>query len=349
MSDATGELHSSLDRASGLCDLRRYEEARDLLSQVVATDPDNAPAWCLMAQALHGLGRYRDAVHAAETAIPLAPDWEWPHLLASFALQGLGNHVQAMRAAKEAVRCAPDSWQTHVQLADSARSAGRLDEARNGSDRALALAPDEPEVHVAVGAVAAAARHPAEAEEHFRRALAIEPDNAVAHNELARLQLKNARVGNPAKLAKAATGFATAVRSDPRTSVSRHNLDLVLRTFLGRVTYLVFVGAFLVVRLGPLIGSVAGRAAMLVVLVVLCGFVLAFVGRLTPDLRRYLIGLLRDRWLLLTIGLAVLAVACLVAGTAMPSASRPPLAISAVALATAARLLISLISRRNRG
>ncbi len=341
MSGAIGEPSSGLERASALCDLRRYGEAEALLSRVVATDPDNPYAWCLIAQARLGLDRHREALRAAETAIPLAPDWEWPHRLASIALQGLGNYVQAARAAKETVRLGPDLWQTHVRLAHASIRAWRLDEARNGSDRALALAPDEPDVRVAAGAVAAAAGHPNEAEAHFRRALEIEPDNAAAHNELARLQLKNAHMANPARLAQAATGFATALRSDPRTSVSRRNLDLVLRTFLVRVAYVVFVGAYAVVRLGPFIGSRVGRIVMLVVLAALCAFVWAFVGRLTSDLRRYLVRLLLSRRMRFTVGFDLLAIGCLVAGVALSSALRPGLAVSAVALAVAARVLVS--------
>ena len=46
-----------------------------------------------------------------------------------------------------------------------------------------------------------------------------------------------------------ATGFASAVRVDPRAEVSRRNLDVVLRSFLSRVAYLIFLDAFVVSRL----------------------------------------------------------------------------------------------------
>ncbi len=323
------EAHLALERAEGLCELRRYEEALALLSRAVASDPDNPHAWCLMAQAQLGLYRYREALQAAETAIPLAPDEEWPHRLASVALEGLGNYVQAARAAKEAARLAPHTCR-----------AWRLDEARAGSDRALVLAPDEADVHVAAGTVAAAAGHRGEAETHFRRALAIEPDNAAAHNELARLHLKHAHAANPAGLARAAEGFATAVRSDPRAAVSRHNLDLVVREFLTRATYGIWLGTYLVARLGRVISPAVGRIVALVLLAILSLFVWGFVGRLTTDLRRYLVRVLLGRRLRLAAGLDVLAAGCLIAGLAAPSPLRPGLTIAAPVAALIARLLL---------
>jgi tetratricopeptide (TPR) repeat protein len=329
-----------LERAEALCELRRYEEALALLSRAVASDPDSLHAWCLIAQAHLGLDRYREAVKAAETAIALAPEEEWPHRLASVALQGLGNYVQATRAAEEAVRLAPDTWQTHVQLAHAASRAWRLDLARVASDRALLLAPEEADVHLAVGAVASAAGHPKEAESHFRRALVIEPDNAVAHNELARLHLKYAHGANPAGLARAAAGFATAVRSDPRAAVSRRNLELVVREFLRRVAYGVWIGTYLIARLARVISPSVGRIVALVLLGILLLFVWGFVGRLTTHLRHYLLRELLGRRLRLPAGLEVLAVFCLFAGFSTSASLRLSLTVAAPVAALIARLLL---------
>lgn len=334
------EAEGLLARAEALCELRRYDEALALLTRAVAGDPDNVHAWCLTAQAHLGLDRHREAVKAAETAIALAPEDEWPHRIASVALEGLGNYVQATKAAEEAVRLAPDAWQTHVQLAQAASRAWRLDLARDASDRALLLAPEEVAVHLAVGAVASAAGHPKEAESHFRRALAMEPDNAFAHNELARLHLKNAHGANPAGLARAAAGFATAVRSDPRAAVSRRNLELVVREFLRRVAYGVWIGTYLVSRLFRIISPSVGRIVALVLLGILVLFVWGFVGRLTADLRQFLLRELLGRRLRLLAGLEVLAILCLIAGLSTSASTRLGLIVAAPVTALIARLLL---------
>jgi Flp pilus assembly protein TadD len=334
------ETDRLLERAEALCELRCYEEASALLSRAVAGDPDNPHAWCLLAQAQLGLDRYHEAVKAAETAIALAPEHEWPHRIASVALEGLGNYVQAANAAKEAVRLAPDTWQAHVQLAEAASQAGRLDEARAASDRALLLAPEQADVHLAVGAVAAAAGHREEAEAHIRRALAIEPDNAAAHNELARLHLKHTRSANPAGLARAAQGFATALRSDPRAAVSRRNLELVVRAFLARAAYGVWLGTYVLWRFVRVVSPSVGRVIALVALALLSLFVWGFVGRLTTDLRRYLVRVLPGSLLGLAAGLNLVAVVCLVAGLGLSTSLRPGLAVAALLAAIVARLVL---------
>jgi Flp pilus assembly protein TadD len=338
MGGSMNDAETALARASVLCDLHRYDEALALLSRLAASQPDHPQVWCLMAQAQLGRDDNREALRAAQTAIPLMPGSEWPHLLASLALQRLGRDELAARAAREAVRLAPHAWQTQVQLARASVRVGRLNEARSGSDAALALGPEEAEVHITAGAVAAAAGHPDEAEDHFRRALAIDPDNAAAHNELARLQLRYGRPTDPAGLARAAKGFATAVRSDPRAAVSRRNLDLVLRSFLGRVAYGVFIFAFGLLRLRAIASLAVSRVALLFLLSLLGIFVGVFVGRPTNDLRRYLVRVLLGRRIRLAVGLETLAVGCMLASTAVAAATtRTGLAIAAMAAAGGAR------------
>lgn len=86
--------------------------------------------------------------------------------------------------------------------------------ARQASLRAVTLAPEQPGSHLVFGMVAAAAGQRPEAETAFRRALELDPQNTAAHNELARLHLKQSSVTNPSGLAAAATGFAELARRD---------------------------------------------------------------------------------------------------------------------------------------
>jgi tetratricopeptide (TPR) repeat protein len=177
-------------RAAALCDHLRFAEARVLLHKTVATDPQDAYAWCLLARAELGLGDSNATLQAAGRAASLAPAEEWPYRLASIALGRLGHHAEAITAAREAVRLAPESWQPYARLArELAHDKAGLLEALGAAGYAAVLAPDEAEPHVTVGVVEAAAGQQVEAEAAFRRALAIQPDHSVALNELARLQL----------------------------------------------------------------------------------------------------------------------------------------------------------------
>ena len=85
-----------------MLDVRRFDEASELLARVVSAEPESSRAWCLMARAHLGADRYADAVTAANRAVALDPADEWPHRLASNALVHLGKLPDALRAAYEA-------------------------------------------------------------------------------------------------------------------------------------------------------------------------------------------------------------------------------------------------------
>ena len=108
------ELREELARASAMLDVRRFDEASELLARVVAAEPESSRAWCLMARGHLGADRQAVAGSAAYRAVALDPSDEWPHRLASNALVHMGNHGDALRAAQEACRLAPSYWQTWV-------------------------------------------------------------------------------------------------------------------------------------------------------------------------------------------------------------------------------------------
>ena len=67
------EIARDLAQASVLLDLKRYDEAASLLARIVAAEPQDSRAWCLLAATHLGAGRYKEAAAAASRAITLAP------------------------------------------------------------------------------------------------------------------------------------------------------------------------------------------------------------------------------------------------------------------------------------
>ena len=59
------EVRQELARASAMLDVKRFDEAAELLARIVATEPESSRAWCLMARAHLGAGRYPEAVETA--------------------------------------------------------------------------------------------------------------------------------------------------------------------------------------------------------------------------------------------------------------------------------------------
>jgi len=343
MSEPTGKLAAEVQRASALCDLQRYEEAVSLLETILAAEPQSTMAWCLKSRAELGRGANDDALVAAKHAIALTPESGWPHRLASIALGRSGAHPEAVWHAREAARTDPHDWRSFTTLTRALlHDPNTRTDARDAAQRALQLAPNEAETNMVVGAVAAAERRRDDAEAAFRRVLAIDPQNAAAHNELARLKMPKGVFASPSGLAAAATGFATAVRANPRGAVSRLNLELVLRSFLSRVAYLIFLDAFLVSRLTTAGSAGAARFLAVIALAIPALFAGRFLLNVTIPIRQRLLAIvLRDSRITPAVVCLTAAVGLLVASALAPDNARTGLAGGAAALSLIGRLMLA--------
>jgi Tfp pilus assembly protein PilF len=344
-------LAVQLQRASALCDLNRNDEAAGLLNEILALNPDSARAWGLKARAELALGDPNAALLSAKHAIAIAPEQEWHHRLASMALARLGKHDEAVWQAREAVRTDPHEWRALTNLARvlAPRRAERA-QARDAADRALALAPDVVETHLAYGAVAVADGRRADAEAAYRSALAIDPQSSAAHNELARLGMQRGILASPGALARSAAGFATAVGADPRSSVSRRNLEVILRSFLARVAYLVFLCAFAMTQLANAGDQGVAGVVAVIALALPAIFAVRFVLGLTAPLRAHLWSIvLRDTQIRAASALGFVAVCCVIAGAAAPGGDRAKWAAGAFLASIATRVVLTIAIRRHGG
>jgi tetratricopeptide (TPR) repeat protein len=350
-SDVGDTTTTAVARAAALCDLSRWADAIPLLGQVLASDPSNAYAWGLLAQAQLGADDSAAALHAADVAASCQPRSEWPHRLRSLALRGLGRRAESVAAAREAVRVEPQAWQAHAHLARTlAPDRKARKEAKQAAVRALTLAPEQAETHIAFGTVNLAGGHRRAAQAAFERALAIDPQNRVAHNELSRVWLRQSSFLRAGKLAAAADGFATAVRADPSSQLSRRNLDLTLRVFLSRLSYVLFV-LVVVVNAGTRgTAQSAGNSAVPVgLLIVPAAFAWYFVHRLSPELRRHLKRTLMTPGVRGGVAFEVVSLLALAVGAALPAGPRLALVFVAGGGAIVARVLLgSEVDRASR-
>ena len=334
-------MDRALEKATVLIELRRFAEAADMVARVIAGDPENGHAWCVLAQAYLGLDKPAEALKAAVTALSLDPEQEWAHRLASAAFGRLARHEEALRAAREAVRCDPHEPQTFVRLAVAGSYLQwALGEAAAAAHQAVLLAPHAAATHGAVGIVACAAGRRRTAESAFRRALAIDPQNLTALNGLAALHLQRSNLGRAGELADAAGGFAMALRTDPRSTESRRNLDYVIRVFLARVAYYVFVDAYLMGFAFRASHAVAARLAPVVLLSLPLGYSYFFLRRLSPQLRAHVRDVVRRRSTALPLSLEVIAGVLLVVAAVTPQGVRTSLATVAGVSAVAGRLMM---------
>src|ERR1700677_1581171 len=318
-----------------MLDVKRFEEASELLARVVSAEPESSRAWCLMARAHLGADRYADAAAAANRAVALDPGDEWPHRLASNALVHLGNFPGALRAADEARRLAPSYWQTHVCVAQAALAAQRLDLATQAAGRARGLAPNEPDVHFLSGKVSLARGDLTGAREHQERALALDPAHSGAMNELGRIRLRR---HDPAG---AVRHFISAARATPDERIYSRNIDVVLLRTVSRTIYVFTLIALILIWIPAVthvdrLPFVIGLGALAVVT---AGCFAWMVLRLPREARLMVRRTLRARGVAAALALAVGGVAVAFGIVAFaPSADLPQVLPVAVVVTVVARL-----------
>jgi Flp pilus assembly protein TadD len=337
--DVTADLH----RAAKLVEIGRFQEGATNALQVLSSDPDNAHASCLLAQAALGLRDYRRALSAAQGALRTAPEWWWAHYLTSVAWSQLGDRDGALTEAREAVRLAPEHHAAHLRLSEEFLLANDIPAARLHVEQALTLAPSAVGSHFAAGKLAHAEGRSDDAEQAFRRVLAIDPNHAPSHNELARLRLRGGRLSGfrARALADAAGSFATGVRADPRNDVIRRNLDVTTVRFLSITAYLIFVAAYLGGQLSTHHSSGLLRALPLILLAAPTLYASRFIAGLPPQLRVFLRDVVTRRSAVLAaMTLELVAVVCIVLEVVAPQHSRLTFASVAYPAAFVARVLL---------
>jgi tetratricopeptide (TPR) repeat protein len=312
-------VDTALRETVALIEMRRYGDAAARAQEVLAADPDSAPAACLLALSAIRSGDPDLGLGAAEFAISVEPDWEWPHRLASGACAQLGDEQRAVAEAEEAVRLAPSDHGTHLCLAEVLLQFRRIAEAHARSDLALKLAPDSADAHFLIGRVARAEERDRDAERAYQRAIELDPGHAPAHKGLAGLTFQASWFGG-ATLANAANGFASALHAAPDSEPYRRNIELAVTTFLRRMAGLLFIAVWIeyVSSVSRLSGHAVGRPLtnlglpLMILFVLPAAFVARFISRLTPRPRRVLLDMVSHRpELRVPLALEFIALGCL--------------------------------------
>ena len=155
------------------------------------------------------------------------------------------------------------------------------------------------------------------------------------------MQMKRQTRINPTGLANAASGFATSIRIDPHTERARHNLELVLRMFLAKTSYLILLDAYIIARVTSSSSNTIARLLPVALLALPAGYAWRFMAGLDTSLREHLLRLLtHDRNIRLAAGLDAAAITCLLASALAPESARAGLAGAAALSTLIARLIL---------
>lgn len=243
-----------LEQAEYLTEIERWNEAIPLLSKVLAQNPENFQANCLLALCHYSLKDYETALRFAEKAIAVAPDEEWGHRLRSVVLNAQGRKKEALQAAAEAVRVEPFEPFALQVLANAYLSNNKPRKAEEIARKMLEIAPESENSFFTLGNVYLEIGDNDGAEKCFREVLNINPNSADARNNLgvALLNQKQKKFSSLFEASKPAPlqrneeseiyqHFSDAVKLEPNNLIAAQNLRNQLDYFTAIYDFLFFV------------------------------------------------------------------------------------------------------------
>ncbi|MGW1788262.1 tetratricopeptide repeat protein [Streptomyces tubercidicus] len=250
------ELNSAVEQAQALFEFERYEQARAVLAQHLAENPDDRRAWIEIGHCHLKTEQPEQALHAADEALKLAPEDFFALILRAKALTRIPD--RAWRAAepvlREAVRADPHHWYGYTMLADAVcrmslvryvqangsrfppphERADVLREAADLAAEALRLGPEEIYAHEIAHQVATFSLNTTLADQLDHAILRLDP----THTEALARQTKKAANAPGVKAARAADLYATGLAAAPDSAEMQRGLDQATYRMLRGVRWL---------------------------------------------------------------------------------------------------------------
>ena len=215
----TSENSMHLERAAALLELRRPAEARQILEQLIASDPSDAAAMVLLARCRVQLGDDDGAIEWSRRAGAAAPDDLALLLDCSSVARTAGNASDAYAWAIRALSMAPTSVRALNLVSLAEVGLGMDGPAIGHAAAALEQAPDDLDLRVGYALALSASGRVADATVQYVQVLEQAPTHVYALNNLASLRLG---VGD---LRRSIRLFGRALAIDPRLQIAARNID----------------------------------------------------------------------------------------------------------------------------
>lgn len=214
-----------LQQAQVAKDAGQFQQAEQLLRQVITQEPGNGLAYRDLCEVLDDLQQAQAAVVACRQAVKLAPQ----NARAWFFLGYVEQEPELKIAAfQKAIALDPKSAIPYNELGNALRGQKKLDEAIAAYQKAIALDPKSAVTYYNLGSALRGQNKLDEAIAAFRKALSL-PDNTsgtptahtLAHNNLGLL------LQDQGKREEAKREFEAAIKIDPKFEFSRNNLEAI--------------------------------------------------------------------------------------------------------------------------
>ncbi|MDP9796309.1 cytochrome c-type biogenesis protein CcmH/NrfG [Catenuloplanes nepalensis] len=210
----------TLERAELLVQAGRYAAAGDLLSRMVASEPDDAAAWVLLGRVHLGDQDIPAALAALDEAVRIAPHEFAVLYLRGYLLARLDRDREAEESLRAAIAAEPAEAAPYAVLSRLIRTVpGRAPEAFALADEAVRREPELPGAHLAVCLAAAVLGDNATCERALRETLRLDPEHEEARTLFTLAEAEGALAG------RASTVIADALAANPRLDGLRPKLD----------------------------------------------------------------------------------------------------------------------------
>lgn len=176
-----------------------YNEARQVLENLLSFDPDDAWSLALLADVAVLEGDPQKSVENYRRIVELHPESESAHLRLALGLM-LEDQDAARRALAEAERKGQDAGQTRLLAVVSHLNAGDWDSAIAMGKKLVEEQPENWDAHTLLGGAYVGNGEKDKAREMFGKALKLKPGNPNAASNLARLELQDGNAAAARKL-----------------------------------------------------------------------------------------------------------------------------------------------------
>jgi tetratricopeptide (TPR) repeat protein len=197
-----------------------YQEAVEILENVIALDPYAAYAYNALGLAYLEQGMYADASRAFQDSVRLAPHWTYPRNNLGLTYSELGDYDLSRLQFDAALALSPKSSRLHHNSGLLFQRLNQKREAEHEYRTAIQLAPDQWEPYAALATVLAARNNSKAAQDNFNIALRLRPQSLPVKHDLAIFYW------NHKDVSKAISLWEENIQADPEFLPSLYRLAL---------------------------------------------------------------------------------------------------------------------------
>lgn len=135
-------MEGVMRRVELLLDQRRFAEARSMLMQGLADDPEQPLLNAFLAYCLRMEDRDEEALEPAQRALSHAPEWPFVHYVLALVYEGLGKPKQALECIAQAIQLDPRDPSHFGLQAAILFQTRQWHEAIEATERGLAIDPE---------------------------------------------------------------------------------------------------------------------------------------------------------------------------------------------------------------